>query len=359
VSKPLRPPSVAILDQPGRVALDLACCKCGRNLRGLLPTDECPQCGLSAAQSLETTLDAEGRVRVDVACLKCGYNLRSLALDGKCPECALPVARSVRGDLLEFADPTWVKRLASGATLLLAGGVSAIPAILCGFLAGLLFDLQREGIGALFGAGALMIAVGGAVLVPLAALAGIEMLTALEPRIRFRREGLSARRVCRYGLAAGVALVAVGVLVVALEGRIVPAWHGAALLTATLIVVFGALPVSLLRHLGALFRRVPDSDHANMACGLSIGILVGDGIVAIPFVTSLFIPLVGDLVFIAFIGLFILAGCGLGLLGTLYYARTDFANAAERAGTRAGITAAPETSGIAEMGQTANNPPEN
>jgi hypothetical protein len=95
--------------------------------------------------------------------------------------------------------------------------------------------------------------------------------------------------------------------------------------------VLAALPVTLLRHLAALFRRVPDTGHADMAGGRSRGVLVADGILAIIFATSLCIPLRGGLEGVALIGVFLLAGCGLGMLGALYYARVDFNAAAERA----------------------------
>ena len=326
-----RPIPPAILDQAGHVALDLACRNCGRNLRAMLPEGPCPECGLSVAHSLAETLDDEGRVQVDVACLKCAYNLRSLRIDGKCPECGAPVAHSIRGDLLQFADPAWVKGLADGATLLLAAGIGAVVAVACGFLGGQLFVFDRAGVGTAIGAVALAVACIGAIAAPVLALGGLVKLTASEPRVRFRPEGLSARRACDFNLVAVIPLVAFCAVMVALGGRVSPQWAGVSLLMATLIVLFGALPVSLLQHLATLFRRVPDSGHAAMARGLSIGILVGDGIVAIPFVTSLFMARVGTLLGVGFLGMLILAGCGLGLLGVLYYARVDFTIAAERA----------------------------
>jgi MFS family permease len=330
VTEQPRPIPASILDQAGRVALDLACRKCGRNLRAMLPEDPCPECGLSVARSLSETLDDHARIQADVACLKCAYNLRSLRIDGNCPECGSPVSRSVRGDLLQFADPRWVKGLANGATLLLAAAVSAIAAILCGLIGGQLFDPYGEWLG-LFGALAVTLAAIGAMAVPLLALGGLVRLTASEPRISLRPEGLSPRRACHYSLVAVIPLVGFGVIMVALGGRVSPPWAGISMLMATLTVLFGALPVSLLRHLATLFRRVPHTGHAAMARGLSVGVLVGDGIIAIPVMAGLLIPPISGMVSIAYIGLLILAGCGLGLLGVLYYARTDFANAAEQA----------------------------
>jgi Zn finger protein HypA/HybF involved in hydrogenase expression len=330
VTEQPHPIPAAILDQAGRVALDLACRKCGRNLRAMLPEEACPECGRSVAHSLSETLDDQACVHADIACLKCAYNLRSLRIDGKCPECGSPVADSIRGDLLQFADPSWVKGLATGATLLLAAGIGTGIAVTCGFLGSHLFVFDRAGVGTAIGAVALAVACIGAIAAPFLLLGGLVKLTASEPRISFRPEGLSPRRACHYSLVAVIPLVGFCVIMVALERRISPPWAGVSMLMATLIVLFGALPVSLLRHLAALFRRVPDTGHAATARGLSVVILVGDAIIAIPLVTSLFIARVGTLPGIASIGALILAGCGLGLLGVLYYARADFAKAAEQ-----------------------------
>ncbi len=81
----------------------------------------------------------EGAISDDTACRKCAYNLRGLPTDGACPECSAPVELSLRGDLLRFADPEWVERLARGLTFLNAGlivsiGVDAPGIVLSAFL---------------------------------------------------------------------------------------------------------------------------------------------------------------------------------------------------------------------------------
>lgn len=76
--------------------------------------------------SAAAKLDAAGNVAVDVACRRCGYNLRTLPSAGKCPECGSAVGRSLHGDLLQFSDPEWVEKLAGGMNWIIASVIIAI-----------------------------------------------------------------------------------------------------------------------------------------------------------------------------------------------------------------------------------------
>ncbi|HKQ49182.1 MAG TPA: hypothetical protein VJZ71_14015 [Phycisphaerae bacterium] len=95
-------------------------------------------------------LDPAGRIAVDVACRKCGYNLRGLLPDGRCPECGTAVGRSLHGDLLRFSDPEWVQKLASGMNWIVA-------AIIIGLLGGLTVGCVAAALGALVGGSKLFI----------------------------------------------------------------------------------------------------------------------------------------------------------------------------------------------------------
>lgn len=63
-------------------------------------------------------LYSEGvRLLDDRPCLRCGYNIRGLMDTGICPECGSPVRDSLRGNLLRYASPEYVARLERGARL--------------------------------------------------------------------------------------------------------------------------------------------------------------------------------------------------------------------------------------------------
>ena len=53
-------------------------------------------------------------IQEDTPCLACGYNLRGLSSDWRCPECGTAIGRSLHGNLLRFAQPQYVRKLARG-----------------------------------------------------------------------------------------------------------------------------------------------------------------------------------------------------------------------------------------------------
>jgi len=67
------------------------------------------------------SLDPTGRLGCDLACVRCAHNLRGLLPTGACGECGLPVEYSLAGTPLGAADPRWLAQQRWGmATFTLA-----------------------------------------------------------------------------------------------------------------------------------------------------------------------------------------------------------------------------------------------
>jgi len=64
-------------------------------------------------------------VQVSHLCRRCGYELQGLPISGNCPECGGLIERSLRGNLLLFANPTFLRRLAAGGAMVEVGIVLA------------------------------------------------------------------------------------------------------------------------------------------------------------------------------------------------------------------------------------------
>ncbi len=70
---------------------------------------------INPAHRLPNVVDpATNKVIVDLACRRCGYNLRTQHEQGVCPECGSPVGLSTRGNFLQYANPEWVAKVAKG-----------------------------------------------------------------------------------------------------------------------------------------------------------------------------------------------------------------------------------------------------
>jgi hypothetical protein len=73
---------------------------------------------------------AAAPITSDLACVRCGYNLRGITEQTACPECGLAAHRSAAaGEALADCPAGWVTKVAAGAALLLAGYLGPLVAI--------------------------------------------------------------------------------------------------------------------------------------------------------------------------------------------------------------------------------------
>jgi len=62
----------------------------------------------------------------DLPCRECGYNLRGLMGSGACPECGHAIAESARRNLLRDSDPTYATNLRAAAMVMIVGLILSV-----------------------------------------------------------------------------------------------------------------------------------------------------------------------------------------------------------------------------------------
>ncbi|MFQ5494677.1 MAG: hypothetical protein ACE5EX_04785 [Phycisphaerae bacterium] len=195
----------------------------------------------------ETSQAAAGSndyLEIDLTCTQCGYNLRGLTHDRKCPECGTPVGQSLQGNLLRFADPTWLASLRRGSRLMLWFIVSAV-------IGGCTFNTMGVA-SAPHGIGLIVSLIGPALL-----LAAIVLVTTPEPSIstadHTRRLGTFVRVSALVQLLGRVGLFQTWLVDFVPMG----------LTQATTILAGAAAHLGLLIHIRRLTPRIPDSSLAK------------------------------------------------------------------------------------------------
>lgn len=73
----------------------------------------------------------------DVHCINCGYNLHRLEKDGRCPECGTPIERSMRGNVLVYSSPEFLRRLRLGIQIIFWGLIGRAAILALGIVGGI------------------------------------------------------------------------------------------------------------------------------------------------------------------------------------------------------------------------------
>jgi len=212
----------------------------------------------------------------DIACARCGYNLRGLRAGHLCPECGTPIERSLIGNLLRFADPVWLDKLRLGVALklwmlLVALVVGAGGAVAAAFG---LFVIQA----------ALSLVAG------VLGLWALWLITTPEPNIATTEDPMSLRRLLRVcavigffgGQAQAFTGATPGIAPGALPGILVLVTIGVMMLVG-LVAMFGEFV-----YLRRFASRIPDQKLADNTtvvmwgfCGATAVVIIMAAIAAI------------------------------------------------------------------------------
>jgi len=161
-------------------------------------------------------------------CMHCGYALRGLMAEDLCPECATAVSRSLRGDLLRFCDPTYLRGLQRGTRIVFWSIVLSVAwAVFGDLLIEQLPKLATSDASVLQALRAMNHLIG--VLCSICGVLGWWMLSAPDPAKADRDDSMTARRLVR---------ISVIVTTLALLPR---AAHDIATSSATTSVVFDSM----------------------------------------------------------------------------------------------------------------------
>jgi len=214
-------------------------------------------------------LDSSGTIDTDVVCRRCGYNLRGLRPSGRCPECGTPIGLSVSGDLLRFADPSWVETLALGIRYILWG-------LAASFFFSIAGGIVTRFVNPLFGQ---LLHTAGSLL----AFYGAYLLTEPDPSGIGEDRYVSARRIIRIALLLGVLST---LLLLPAQARVVTGTTALVLTVVASVVGLSSVigEFAKLVYLEKLALRIPEPKYAARARYLrwaytgTMTVLLGGGI---------------------------------------------------------------------------------
>jgi hypothetical protein len=218
------------------------------------------------------TLDPSGCLAEDISCRKCGYNLRGLSPNGRCPECGTAVGRSLQGDYLHFADPQWVRTLASGMDWLVA-------ALLLGIIVGAAVRGITGG-----PSGETLWTECAQLLASLISFVGYWKLTTPDPVGLEDPSKITARKLTRITQLAGLATAVAAILVP-------KSWSVLPVIVAAFVIVIAIVGMfATLTYARQLALRIPDERMAGHCRIVMWGIVACMGL---GFILGLAMAIVG------------------------------------------------------------------
>lgn len=251
----------------------LVCTNCGFDLTGLRSDGGCPECGTPVARSIPpwSALDGEPFLVRGHPCLNCGYDLTGLRSDGACPECGTPVERSLKGNLLRFAAPGYVRGLAIG---ILITEVASVGALVNMFLP-IGATVAARGAG-MSGAGVALATSSASIVLSGASFVGWWLFSAPEPARLGRDEAMGARKLLRASVIVefvisfvrfATTLLPIGATRAVMgpavgPGAGAPLWMGLAVAGVALLGIGAYLFrfFSSMAYLRSVARRFPDAN---------------------------------------------------------------------------------------------------
>lgn len=218
------------------------------------------------AEPSDTPLD------FDLACVRCGYNLRGTMPTGNCPECGEYVATTLRPDLLHQADTDWLGLLHKGSHWIVVAIIMNLAMIPIGIVIALAATasggFQNQNPSALpIGATIILVAIG--LVVTIVYGIGVWFITEAEPnRVTDHTSRSIARWLILPGMVIGIfpeLITAVGTEAAILIGSLIDG-------LSSIIVLIGFL--AGLLYLRTLANRIPEPSLAKQSMTVFWGYLV-------------------------------------------------------------------------------------